>query len=296
MSANIYKWTVPSGQIVGVHPESFVFSSLEPGLRSDTVSVDFVNHGSDPVTLSSIAIQGTEFTVTKQPTLPANLSSFGSVRVELCFTPHLNGTLRDSIVFVSNASNAPRLAVSLEGRGVILQPAQAGVLYATGTQGGGELYTLSTTTGQVTVVGKLGDPEIASMAIRPTDGKIYGIGLTGNSTLLYKIDPQSGAAVRTVTVPLGNLRAITMRSDTLLVSVKDRQPSTTINYSLPKASHVKLKVFNALGQEISTCVDKTEEPGYKSVEWNASGVASGVYFYRLQAGDFVHTKKLLLLR
>jgi hypothetical protein len=205
--------------------------------------------------------------------------------------------------------------VSLEGRGVILQPAQAGVLYATGTQGGGELYTLSTTTGQVTVVGKLGDPEIASMAIRPTDGKIYGIGLTGNSTLLYKIDPQSGAAVRTVTVPLGNLRAITMRSDTLLVSVKDRQPSstplefalsqnypdpfnpsTTINYSLPKASHVKLKVFNALGQEISTCVDKTEEPGYKSVEWNASGVASGVYFYRLQAGDFVHTKKLLLLR
>jgi hypothetical protein len=73
-------------------------------------------------------------------------------------------------------------------------------------------------------------------------------------------------------------------------------PSTNISYQLPVAKHVKLVVFDVLGREVATLVDGVEEPGYKSVMWDASGVASGVYFYRLQAGDFVQTRKLLLLR
>ncbi len=73
-------------------------------------------------------------------------------------------------------------------------------------------------------------------------------------------------------------------------------PSTTIRYELPRASHVTLTVFDLLGREVATLVQGLQEPGYKSVEWNATGVASGVYFYRLTAGDFVRTCKLLLLR
>ena len=86
-------------------------------------------------------------------------------------------------------------------------------------------------------------------------------------------------------------------------------PSTTIRYDLPRASRVILKVFNTLGQEVATLVDAVEEPGYKSVSFDASGVASGVYFYRITSGGpltgsgpraesrgFVQTKKLLLLR
>ena len=73
-------------------------------------------------------------------------------------------------------------------------------------------------------------------------------------------------------------------------------PSTTIRYELPKASHVTLKIFNAIGQEVSTLVDEVQEAGHRSVQWNAGSVASGVYFYRLQAGNFVSMKKLLLLR
>jgi hypothetical protein len=73
-------------------------------------------------------------------------------------------------------------------------------------------------------------------------------------------------------------------------------PSTTLKYELPRASHVTLTVYDLLGREVTTLVNAIEKPGYKSVEWNASGVASGVYFYRLQAGNFVQTRKLLLLR
>ena len=73
-------------------------------------------------------------------------------------------------------------------------------------------------------------------------------------------------------------------------------PSTTISYELPKKSLVTLKIFDILGREIETLVEGVEEPGYKSVRFNASGLASGIYFYRLEAGSFTETKKLLLLR
>jgi len=73
-------------------------------------------------------------------------------------------------------------------------------------------------------------------------------------------------------------------------------PSTTIKYGLPKTFHVKLMVHNILGQLVTTLVDRVEDPGYHAVLFDASGLASGVYFYRLEAKDFVSTKKLILLR
>jgi hypothetical protein len=51
-----------------------------------------------------------------------------------------------------------------------------------------------------------------------------------------------------------------------------------------------------LGREVSSLVDGVEEPGYKSVQWDATGAASGVYFYRLQAGQFSAVQKVLLVR
>jgi hypothetical protein len=73
-------------------------------------------------------------------------------------------------------------------------------------------------------------------------------------------------------------------------------PSTTIGYQLPTQVHVTLKVFDVLGREIATLVNGVEQPGYKSVNFNANNLASGVYYYRLQAGNYIETRKLLLLR
>jgi len=73
-------------------------------------------------------------------------------------------------------------------------------------------------------------------------------------------------------------------------------PTTTINFGLPKSSNVKLIVYNLLGQQIATIVDSYMEAGYKSVRFNASGLSSGMYFYRLEAGDFVSNKKMLLIK
>jgi len=73
-------------------------------------------------------------------------------------------------------------------------------------------------------------------------------------------------------------------------------PTTTISYQLPAQSHVTLRVYDVLGNEVATLVDSFEEAGEKSVQFNATNIAGGVYFYRLQAGDFVASKKLLLLK
>jgi hypothetical protein len=73
-------------------------------------------------------------------------------------------------------------------------------------------------------------------------------------------------------------------------------PTSTIEFDLPKAHEVTLKVFNTLGEEVATLVDDAKDPGTYRTSWDASGMASGVYFYRLQAGDFVATKNLVLLK
>ncbi len=73
-------------------------------------------------------------------------------------------------------------------------------------------------------------------------------------------------------------------------------PTTTIQFSLPHSAFVSLKVFNTLGQEVSNLVAEEKAVGNYKVEWNAEGVASGVYLYRLIAGKFVETKKMLFLR
>ncbi len=73
-------------------------------------------------------------------------------------------------------------------------------------------------------------------------------------------------------------------------------PTTRIEYAIPQTSHVSLKVFDMLGREVAPLVDEVQDLGFKSVEFNASGLASGVYFYRLTAGSFVETRKLMVIR
>ncbi|MBL7073767.1 M6 family metalloprotease domain-containing protein [candidate division KSB1 bacterium] len=73
-------------------------------------------------------------------------------------------------------------------------------------------------------------------------------------------------------------------------------PVTTIVYGLPQYGHVTLKVYNILGQGVATLVDDYREAGYHQVGWESGGMASGIYFYRLEVKGFSGTKKMLLLR
>jgi hypothetical protein len=73
-------------------------------------------------------------------------------------------------------------------------------------------------------------------------------------------------------------------------------PSTTIRFSLPKSGYITLKVYDIVGREVETLVDGDRAAGGYSVEWTPDNLASGVYLYRLEAGSFTETKKLVLQR
>jgi len=73
-------------------------------------------------------------------------------------------------------------------------------------------------------------------------------------------------------------------------------PTTRISFSLPSRTFVSLKVYDVLGREVATVVSEELPAGSYTRQWDAKGSASGVYFYRLQAGSFVETKKMLLLK
>ncbi|MGA7720281.1 MAG: FlgD immunoglobulin-like domain containing protein [Ignavibacteriaceae bacterium] len=78
-------------------------------------------------------------------------------------------------------------------------------------------------------------------------------------------------------------------------------PSTVINYALPKSSLVTIKIYNILGQEVKTLINGQRQPGYYTVQWNGDNnsgrtVASGMYIYRVEAGQYVKTMKMMLLK
>lgn len=73
-------------------------------------------------------------------------------------------------------------------------------------------------------------------------------------------------------------------------------PVTNIKYSVPNTSHISLVVFNTLGEKISTLVDEEKYPGNYTVLFDGSNLSSGIYFYIMKAGNFIETKKLVLLK
>ena len=207
-------------------------------------------------------------------------------------------------------------APSLVYSGLSFRPAN-GDLWASVRTPIDSVFTLNTQTGAPTFVGTTGFISItASLAFDPS-GSLYALIDNGSGEdYLARLDTLT-ATGSIVAGPLEvhYLQAIAVRTDSLAVSVGEEpdamtpetftllqnypnpaNPSTTIRYALPRDCRVSLRVYNVLGQEVATLVSEDQKSGYKSVEWKAAGVASGVYFYRLDAGSFSQVRKLMLLR
>jgi hypothetical protein len=73
-------------------------------------------------------------------------------------------------------------------------------------------------------------------------------------------------------------------------------PSTSIQYAISSRQFVSLKVYDVLGNEIATLVNEEKQAGSYEVEFDGAGLPSGIYFYRLQAGSFIETKKMILIK
>ncbi|MBK7381392.1 MAG: T9SS type A sorting domain-containing protein [Ignavibacteriales bacterium] len=73
-------------------------------------------------------------------------------------------------------------------------------------------------------------------------------------------------------------------------------PNTSINYSIPEKAFVTLKIYDVLGNEVVELINEQKEPGNYQIDFNASGLSSGIYYYTLTAGNFTSTKKMILMK
>ena len=78
-------------------------------------------------------------------------------------------------------------------------------------------------------------------------------------------------------------------------------PQTKIRYDLPENSMVNITVYDMLGREVKTLVNQAQNAGFKSIIWDATNdygkaISAGIYLYQIQAGDYIHTQKMVLLK
>jgi hypothetical protein len=140
-----------------------------------------------------------------------------------------------------------------------------------------------------------GNDQDVEVTFTPTEGSVY-IGI-------IEIIHNAVGSLDSVSV-MGNGIPTGIEDEmTLPVSYKLYQnypnpfnPVTMIRYSLPERSNVSLKIFNPLGEEIELLVDESKEAGSYEAVWSAEGLPSGIYLYGLQAGKFVETKKMVLMK
>ena len=73
-------------------------------------------------------------------------------------------------------------------------------------------------------------------------------------------------------------------------------PTTIINYQLRITNHVELSIYNILGEKVVTLISEKQNGGHHQVEWNATGLASGIYYYMIRTGEFQDVKKMVLIK
>jgi photosystem II stability/assembly factor-like uncharacterized protein len=176
------------------------------------------------------------------------------------------------------------------------------------------IFAVDTATGEVALLGRIGgNPHVAAITFDP-NGNLYGLTGTGADTnAIISIDTLNGVGTKLFSTGTTGLLGIAMNPVVnavrnqpvdgvpLVFALEQNYPNpfnprTVVNSQLPVASNVKLVIYDLLGREVAVLVNERRAPGYYQDTFDASGLASGVYIYRLTAGSFVQSRKMLLIK
>ncbi len=169
-------------------------------------------------------------------------------------------------------------------------------------------YNVDDGTGEITVLrdGKndyssyIGDTIYAGKTILKTGDKFVGLkGILHYSYNRYKVAPRTNADYGTylpVSVGVETFKQLPLAYELSNNYPNPFNPKTVIEYGLPRADFVTLKVYNILGQEVATLKNEVQKAGRYHVTFDGSKLSSGIYFYRLQTGNFNKVKKMMLVK
>jgi hypothetical protein len=185
-----------------------------------------------------------------------------------------------------------------------------------------KIYKIDLATGDTTFVGKTGFNRTTNDLVFDENGVLYGIKGTGSQLCdLFTIDVNTGVGTIVGSTGLRSLTGLAYAETGIINDVKQDEnsnvlpndfalsqnypnpfnPSTTIRYAIPYQSDVVLKIYNILGEEVITLINESQTAGNKTILWdgkdnNGIAVSSGVFIYRLKAGNKVMSKKMLFLK
>ncbi len=256
----------------GKHSRAFVMLHEEAGLNKDALdSYKLQSLNAEYLSLYTVLESGTPLGINA---IPSNLEETTSYGLDLDGS-NLNGTFH----LAWNAASFPK-----DWKVELTDHVTGETMDVTGTSNYEfEMFTQAKvipSTGKNSLVLSHGiiAPAVVQSRAKGTEGTRF--------SLIIK----PGTAVSTETEELPSVVALLQNYPNPF------NPSTTINFDLPAQGHVRMDVFNIMGRRVATLIDKPMHAGYHQVRFNASHLASGMYIYRLAAGNTVITKKLTLIK
>ncbi len=246
---NVYVIPVDSGPRISVNPANIDFGLLPVDWSSKPVPVTIRSLGSENLTVSAIADPGSPFTLNNVPGLPLVIPPGGMETFEVTFSPGSVDTFYAAITVNSDDPDIPVRDILLSGEGLVFNPADSGVMYAsTGHIDGGNLITVDTGTGGGTLVGSTGMNSVPGLAIN-SSGEIYAA--DGDNSNLYIIDAASGRAVLVAKTGLFMLPALAFDSNDILYGLgTDPLDGEWYLYTISTTTGVPTKIGRA-GQGIA---------------------------------------------
>ena len=209
----IYKWFISPQAAIGSYPPAMQnFGPTSAGSQSNAKTIYLSNYGREPLIISEIIQPGALFSISDSFALPLQLKYLETARVAVTFTPNAGGTARDSIVVISNAANAPRHTITLEGRGMVLERAQPNVLYAIAVT---SLYKLDPVTAQGTREASMTLANVRSLIIHPKTRELVAVLSTAAKSDFFSVCAMTGKAELLWSITVGNLRGLAYRGESL---------------------------------------------------------------------------------
>ena len=307
---------------ITVEPESLIFDTTAVGSSSvDMLSV--TNTGSDTLLIYNLYSPDSIFS--------ANLSSFDllpgeSQDIQVTFAPLQQNTYEGDLFIISNDPDTDTLVVLLTGVGFILAPKifidPMSLAFDTTAAGSTNLKLLTIyNTGNATLtISNISSTEsvfstnLTSYDIQPGNSQMVQVAFTPTEPIIYTSNLfviSNDSEMDTLIVPVSGVGIMLARIELdaqlphILVLYPNYpnpfNPATRITYDVPQETHIRLTVYDLLGSEVSTLVNKIEQPGFKTIIWNGrdhSGrpLSSGIYISRLETKTFSFSKKMLLLK
>ena len=307
---------------ISIDPELLIFDTTEVG--SSSVDMLFItNTGSDTLLIYDLFSTDSVFSV--------NIDSFNvlpgdSQIVFITFSPGQPMNYNSDLFIINNDPETDTLVVLLTGVGFILSPEisvdPVALAFDTTAVGSSTVKLLS--------IYNTGNDFLTISSISSTES-VFSTNLTS-----YNISPGGNQIAQVVFTPIesitytGNLIIISNDSgiDTLVLPVSGVgiasvgieltvqlphilelypnypnpfNPVTTLRYDIPENSHVTITIYDMLGRQVKTLINQTQDAGYRSVIWDATNdygkpVSAGIYLYQIQAGEYISTKKMVLLK